>query len=68
MKPQETRYYMQAMERIEAEERLKLMDALQYPNMQKEDKKKKHRELYKKEYPDNFDKKRIMKTTDLELF
>lgn len=44
------------------------MDALDYShrNIDK-DRKKKHRALYKKAYPNNFDKKPV-KTTDLELF
>lgn len=51
---------------MKAKERLELMDALQYPSLQPSDKKQKHRFLYKQAYPENF-KKKIMKTTDLEL-
>ena len=58
---------MQAMERIRSQERLYLMDALQYPTMQKADKKQKHREVYKAAFPDNFNR-RVLKTTELELF
>ena len=69
MTPQETIYYMQAMDIIEARERLRLMDALCYPRL-KDDKArdKKHRTVYKKAYPDNFNKDKVIKTTDLRLF
>lgn len=69
MTPQQTKYYMQAMERIKARERLELMDALIYPKMDNKERKKKHRKLYKKAYPENFNSENIKrKTTELELF
>jgi len=43
------------------------MDAIQYPNLNQQAKKKKHRDLYKQAYPTNF-KEKVVKTTDLELF
>lgn len=67
MTPQETKYYVEAMKIIEARERLKNMDAIQYPNLNQQAKKKKHRDLYKQAYPTNF-KEKVVKTTDLELF
>lgn len=67
MTPQRVKYYVQAMERLKARERLVAMDALQYPMMMQKEKNKKHREVYKKAYPENFENKAV-KTTDLELF
>ena len=67
MTPQQTKYYLQAMERIKARERLVLMDALQYPMMNRKEKNKKHRQVYKQAHPENFENK-VIKTTDLELF
>lgn len=68
MTPQETRYWIQAMDRIKARERLELMDALIYPNMNPKAMKKKHRKLYKQAYPENFDLQNIAKkTTELKL-
>ncbi len=67
MTPQQSKLYLQAMERIKARERLYLMDALLYPNMPSKDKRKKHKELTKLAYPEKFQEK-ILKTTDLELF
>jgi hypothetical protein len=53
---------------IEARERLKLMDVLDYSNrLTTRDRKSKHRKLYKTAYPDNF-KKNIVTTDQLELF
>lgn len=66
MTPQEQKYHLQAMERIKGKERLILMDALQYPTLEIKTKKKKHREVYKIAFPENF-KNRTLKTTDLEL-
>lgn len=66
MTPQQSRYYIEAKDRLRAVERLELMDAMQYPTLQAKDKGKKHREVYKKAYPENF-KNSILKTTDLEL-
>jgi hypothetical protein len=67
MTPQRVKYYTQAMERLKARERLVLMDALQYPMMMVKEKNKKHREVYRKAHPENFENKAV-KTTDLELF
>ena len=62
------KYYLEAKEVIKARERLKLMDVLDYSNrLTDRDRKSKHRKLYKIAYPDNF-KKRVVKTSDLELF
>ena len=55
------------MERIRARERLYMMDALLYPNMIDKDRRKKHRDLSREAFPEHFEKK-ILKTTDLELF
>jgi len=66
MTPQQSKLYLQAMERIKARERLYLMDALLYPNMPSKDKRKKHKDLTKLAYPETFQEK-ILKTTDLEL-
>lgn len=67
--PQQTRYYIEAMERIKARERLELMDALIYPNMNQKAMKKKHRQIYKKAYPENFNLENVQKkTTELKLF
>ena len=68
MTPQQTNYYLEAMERLKAKERLELMDALIYPNMNRKDMKKKHRKLYKLAYPENFNLENIQKkTTELKL-
>lgn len=67
MTPQMTRYYVQAMERIQARERLYLMDATQYPSLQNKDRKDRHKSVYKKAFPESFEA-RVVKTTDLELF
>jgi hypothetical protein len=67
MTPQQSKLYLQAMERIKARERLYLMDALLYPNMPQKDRRKKHKEISKAAFPENFNE-RILKTTDLELF
>jgi hypothetical protein len=67
MTPQKLRYYIQAMERIKSKERLIMMDSLQYPTLEIKEKKKKHKEVYRQAFPENFEE-RILKTTDLELF
>lgn len=66
MTPQKVKYYRQAMDRIIAKERLLMMDATQYPTLQQKDKRKRHKEVYKAAYPENFNTN-IVKTSDLEL-
>lgn len=67
MTPQKQKYYIQAMERLKGKERLVLMDAAQYPSLDSKAKSKKHKDVYKVAYPENF-KSKILKTTELELF
>lgn len=67
MTAQETKYYLQAMDRIKARERLELMDAIQYPHMKNKERKKRHKEVFKRAYPENF-KQKVVKLSDLELF
>jgi hypothetical protein len=67
MTPQKTKYYLQAMERIRARERLFEMDANQYPTLNQKEMRKRHKDLYKVAFPENFEN-RTVKTTDLELF
>lgn len=66
MLPQQSRNFIQAMHRIQSKERLYQMDALQYPMMDQKDKSKKHREVYKQAFPENFEQ-RVLKTTELQL-
>lgn len=66
MTPQKTKYFLQAMERIKARERLYMMDAAQYPTLQDRARKDRHKSVYKQAFPESFDS-RIVKTTDLEL-
>lgn len=42
---------------IEAQEQLKLMNALDWPNMKKDQRQKLHRELHRQAYPSNIVKK-----------
>lgn len=67
MTPQKTKFYLQAMDRIKARERLSSMDSNQYPHLVDKDKRKRHKEVYKSAFPESFDNKTV-KTTDLELF
>jgi hypothetical protein len=68
MTPQKTKFYVQAMDRIRGKERLYAMEAAQYPHIRTQtDKNKEHRKVYKAAFPDNFSK-RVLKTTELELF
>jgi hypothetical protein len=55
------------MERIRARERLFEMDANQYPTLNQKEMRKRHKDLYKIAFPENFEN-RTVKTTDLELF
>lgn len=66
MRPQQFKYYLQAKEIIIARERLNMMDAVKYATLSFKDQQKKHKEVYKKAYPDKFEQ-RIVKTSDLEL-
>lgn len=66
MTPQETKYYLDAMNIIKHRERLESMDATQYPHLQDRERTKRHRAISKLAYPDNF-KEKVLKTTDLEL-
>lgn len=66
MTAQETKYYLQAMDRIKAEERLELMDAVQYPHMKDKDRGKRHKEMFKRAYPESFEEK-VVNLKDLKL-
>jgi len=66
MQPTELREYMDGMTRIKAQERLELMDAIQYPHIGSKDRTKSHRAVSKLANPQDFES-RILKTTELEL-
>lgn len=59
-------FLVNGMRQLKAEEQLYLMDAVSYPHIDMKQRSKKHKELYKKAYPENFEQ-RVIKTTDLEL-
>lgn len=55
-----------AMERIKARESLNMMSVVSYPKLTNKGRNELHRELFKKAYPENFDK-RVVKNDDLKL-
>lgn len=56
----------EAITSIEAQEQLKLMNALDWPNMKKEQRQKRHRELYKQAYPSSIKEKNYITLEDLD--
>lgn len=66
MTPQETYYYIEAMNRLKAQEQLQNMDAIQYPHIKDKDRQKRHKEIFKRAYPKNFEE-RVLTTKDIKL-
>jgi hypothetical protein len=51
---------------MEAQDQLKLFNALDWPNMKKQDRSKLHRELYRQAYPSALKKKQSVNLSDLQ--
>lgn len=51
---------------IEAQEQLKMMNSLDWPNLKKEQRKNLHKDLYKQAYPDALKKKNYVSIDDLK--
>lgn len=64
MTPQQTKYYLDAMEKLKAEEQLESMEAAMYPHSNKVDRTKIHKKWKSKLKDDDV---KVVKTTDLQL-